>query len=122
MTGNDSYQGFMGSDTGWIYMVADGYTYQGIYLSASGDCRLSSALTFIEFYVAGSRRGTVSSSSMDMLVPITSTAKISSTNSLESPRYIITGSGTGAVNLQAPNIATSYYELLFNNAYRITKH
>ena len=108
MTGNDGYRGNVGADGGYIYITADASSGQGIYLAASHVCRLSSSNDVVEFYVGGSRRGTVSTTLMDMLIPITSSGKITG-SILESSRYIITGAGLGACNLQTPNIATSYY-------------
>jgi len=76
MTGIDTYRGNIGADNGWIYVSADANASQGIYFAASGLCRMASAYNVVEFYVGLSRRGTVSTTLMDMLVPIQSNSTI----------------------------------------------
>ena len=49
---------------------------QGIYFAASGLCRMASAYDVVEFYINFGRRGTISSSLMNMLVPIQSNSTI----------------------------------------------
>ena len=91
----------------YIYITADASSSQGVYLNSSGLCRLGSINNVVDFFVAGSRRGTVSSTLMDMSVPITSSGKITGL-SLQAPTYIFTGSGVGIASIVMPNTATSY--------------
>jgi len=107
MTGNDSYRGNIGADTGYIYITSDASSSQGVYLNASGLCRLASINSIIDFFVAGVRRGSVSSTLMDMLVPITSSGKITGL-SLQAPTHIFTGAGVGVASIIMPNTSTSY--------------
>ena len=76
MTGSDAYRGNIGADGGFIYVQADASASQGIYFAASGLCRMASAYDVVEFYVGLARRGTVSSSLMNMLVPIQSNSTV----------------------------------------------
>ncbi len=48
--GNESYAGTSRADNGWVYLVADGFVSQGIYLAANGICRLSSGISYIDYY------------------------------------------------------------------------
>ena len=90
-----------------IYITADASSSQGVYLNSSGLCRLASINNLVDCFVAGSRRGTVSSTLMDMSVPITSSGKITGL-SLQAPTHIFTGAGVGIGNIVMPNTATSY--------------
>jgi hypothetical protein len=107
MTGIDGYRGNIGADGGWIYVTADANTSQGIYFSASGICRMASAYSYIDFYLNFSSRGTVTTTLMNMLIPITSSGKITGL-SLEAPTHIFTGAGVGVGSIVMPNTATSY--------------
>ena len=106
--GNGNYAGTSRADAGFVYLVADGVGgNQGIYIAANGLCRLSSNNNVVEFYINLARRGTVSSTLMDMLVPITSNGKITGL-SLQSPTHIFTGTGTGVASIVMPNTTNSY--------------
>jgi len=107
MTGIDGYRGNIGADGGWIYVTADANSSQGIYFSASGICRMASANSYIDFYVGLSSRGTVTTTLMNMLIPITSSAKITGL-SLQAATHIFTGAGVGVASIVMPNTATSY--------------
>jgi hypothetical protein len=107
MTGVDGYRGNIGADGGFIYVQADANASQGIYFAASGLCRMASAYSVVEFYVGLARRGTVSTTLMDMLVPITSSGKITGL-SLQAPTHIFTGAGAGVASIVMPNTIATY--------------
>jgi hypothetical protein len=107
--GNGSYAGTSRADNGYVYLVADGFTSQGIYLSANGICRLSSGNSYIDYYYPnnGGSKYKFYYNLFDSLVPITSTGKITGL-SLQAPTHIFTGAGAGIASIVMPNTATSY--------------
>jgi len=107
--GNGSYAGTSRADSGWVYLVADGFTSQGIYLSANGICRLSSGSSYIEYYYPNNGGGKYKFyyNLFDSQVPITSTGKITGL-SLQAATHIFTGAGVGVASIVMPNTATSY--------------
>jgi len=107
--GNGSYAGTSRADNGWVYLVADGFTSQGIYLSANGICRLSSGNSYIDYYYPnnGGSKYKFYYNLFDSQVPITSTGKITGL-SLQAATHIFTGSGVGIASIVMPNTIASY--------------